>query len=98
MNSVGELVHNFKQSHHHISSGFECHVCDSIYEDLDIVTGGGVPVRRVATVDHYGCGAPQKYDLPSPPGVEGWERDIWMWEYQHAAQDVRQLLNATRQG
>jgi len=72
-------------------TGFECHVCNEIHKNRQRVADGYEPVVKRGSHEHYGCPPPQKYDLPAAPGDEGWERDIWYWEYEQAKEKVQQL-------
>ncbi|XP_057314827.1 alpha-(1,3)-fucosyltransferase 10-like isoform X1 [Hydractinia symbiolongicarpus] len=66
-------------------TGFECHVCDQIHRNKKRVAEGLKPIEHKANIEHYGCPAPKKYDLPPINGAEDWERETWLWEYNDAA-------------
>ena len=85
-------------THHKMNfiTGFECHVCDRIHEDREVAERGADKGARIATGAHYGCGPPTKYDLPPPAGDEGWERDLWTWEYERAGENLRKLFKALK--
>ncbi|XP_062607946.1 alpha-(1,3)-fucosyltransferase 10-like [Saccostrea cucullata] len=58
--------------------GFECFVCKRIHENIQREKKGKEKLKFQATVDHYGCPAPSKFD---DNGKRTLKNDDWGYEY-----------------
>lgn len=61
--------------------GFECFVCKRIHENIQREKKGEKKLKFQATVDHYGCPAPSKFD---ENGKRTLKNDDWDYEYLHS--------------
>lgn len=72
-------------------TGFECHVCDQIHRNRNLVAEGKPPVNHVASFNHYGCPKPIKFPYDNIPNTEDWVRDVWGHEYENAKNRAAKL-------
>lgn len=61
--------------------GFECFVCKRIHENIQREKEGKKKLKYQATIDHYGCPAPSKFD---DNGKHTLLNDDWSFEYNHS--------------
>nr|XP_022313367.1 alpha-(1,3)-fucosyltransferase 10-like [Crassostrea virginica] len=61
--------------------GFECFVCKRIHENIQREKEGKKKLKYQATIDHYGCPAPSKFD---DNGKHTLINDDWSFEYNHS--------------
>ena len=71
--------------------GFECHVCDQIHKNIQLVSSGELPVKHRVTSEHYGCPLPKKYNFSSVSAFDEEQRDFWIWEYERATKRIERL-------
>lgn len=73
--------------------GFECFVCDKIYESLLKKANGQRVQKRTATKEHYGCPEPKVIELINTEGSrsgEVWRMD-WGADWRNSQDDARAL-------
>lgn len=76
--------------------GFECFVCKRIHENIQREKEGKEKLKFQATIDHYGCPAPAKFD---DKGKRTLYNDDWDYEYNHSkyyAKALRHHLDSNK--
>ena len=72
-------------------TGFECFVCDRLYENLNRSALGLPQKKNVASQAHYGCPRPKKYNFPSYSADDNSDRDFWWQEYDQTVRESLEL-------
>ncbi|XP_059142726.1 alpha-(1,3)-fucosyltransferase 10-like [Physella acuta] len=84
--------------HKNFIESYECFICDSVHQNMDVVSEGQILKPKWANSSHYGCQKPMKFDSVGRYNKDGGWLDFWGTQWERKGQVSSALRRCVEEG